>query len=208
MMHPTNEEWMSYLYDELAPGDQGRLKTHLEQCRECRERMANWRTAMRGLDQWELPAPATPRDSAPKFLRWGMAAMLLLGVGYGLARVTTPVGPDLAAVRAAMEPEIRRQIDQASAAAIVAARTESQRLVAELARQTETKQEEDRQAVADILQRLETKRVGDLAYLRKELETVAVNAEDSLESTQQQLVQLASFTQPPGGAFTPANSQK
>jgi hypothetical protein len=207
MMHPTNEEWMSYLYDELETGEQGRLKTHLENCRECQARVATWRNTMCGLNAWELPATQPQRVPVWGYVKWAAAAMLMLGVGYGFARVTAPA-PDLAAIRAAMEPEIRKQIDQATTAAIITAKSETHRLVAELAKQTEAKQQEDNQAVADILQRLESKRASEMAHLRKDLETLAVNAEGSLENAQQQIVQLASFNQPSGSYSSPADNQK
>jgi len=207
-MHPTNEEWMSYLYDELASGEQGRLKTHLESCPDCQARVANWRATMRDLNTWELPAQSPKRAASWEYVKWGVAAMLMLCLGYGFARATTPAAPDLAAIRAALEPEIRRQAGQAAAAAVATSNAETQRLVAELTKHVEAKQEEDRLAVADILESLEAKRINDLANLRKELETVAVNAEDRLDNAHEQIVQLASISQPRGSLPVTAEGQK
>ena len=55
----------------------------------------------------------------------------------------------------------------------------------------ETQRTEDRRAVTDILMTMQSQHSEDYAALRRALETLAVNTEDSLQTAQQQIVQLA-----------------
>ena len=66
-------------------------------------------------------------------------------------------------------------------------RTELKQLAATL----ETQRTEDRRAVTDILMTMQSQHSEDYAALRRALETLAVNTEDSLQTAQQQIVQLA-----------------
>jgi len=51
MAHPKHEEWMKYLYGELAPPKQQTLADHLQDCGECREQVGAWQTAIKVLDR-------------------------------------------------------------------------------------------------------------------------------------------------------------
>ncbi len=46
MNHPTREEWMSYLYDELTAEEHSGLAAHLAVCPECKTRFSG------GFDDW------------------------------------------------------------------------------------------------------------------------------------------------------------
>ncbi len=100
---------MSYLYGELPPPSKAGLKEHLLACAQCREDVASWESVMAGLNRWELSAPAGTRRprvlEAPVF-KWALAALVVLGLGFAIGRRSVPA-PDLEAVRAAIEPEIR-----------------------------------------------------------------------------------------------------
>lgn len=128
---------------------------------------------MAELDTWKLPAPQPqPKfEREPvefvQFIKCALAACLVVGVGFLGGHLSAPT-PDAAALSAAMAPEM----EKLSAA-----------LGAKLA--------EDRRTTTALLESLESQRAGDYVVLRRALETLAVNIEDSLESAQRQIVQLA-----------------
>jgi hypothetical protein len=106
------------------------------------------------------------------FVRWAAAACLAAGLGFLGGRFSAPA-PDAAALRTALAPELIK-----------------------ISAAMDAKLAEDRRAVTEILQTMQTQRTEDYASLRRALETLALNTEDSLETAQQQIVQLASFTEP------------
>ena len=176
--HPTREDIVAKLYDELPPERHSEVAAHLGQCAECHKLATEWCDTMEHLDSWQLPAPEPqpeferePVDFARLF-KWALAACLVVGLGFLGGRLSAPV-PDAAAVRAALAPELQK-----------------------LAAVMDTKLAEDRRAVTEILQTMQTQRTEDYASLRRALETLAVNTEDELQTAQQQIVQLASFTEP------------
>jgi len=188
MKHPSQEEWIAYIYDECAPPELAQLKRHLDDCPACREQVRGWQGTMTQLDTWQLPAaPRRPQFTWGDALKWGIAAMLMIGLGFGLARVTARP-PDLAALRAELEPALRKQLAG-----------ELQTGLAAMATEVQTERAQDRQAIGRVLARmdqLQQQHAGDYAALRKEIETLAVNAENRFENTQEQLVQLAAYTEP------------
>ena len=190
MNHPNHEEWMSFLYGELPPELHAESAQHLETCAACRAQVAAWRSTLADLDAWRVPAGTSRPARWLQPLKWGIAAALLLGAGFGFARLTTP---DAATLRAAVESEIRQQ---------------TSRDFARLARSLEAGRAEDRQAMLEILQKLESQRASNFAALRKELETVAVLTEDGLQDTRDRLVQLASVSQPSGPFPKPSTLPK
>jgi hypothetical protein len=176
MNHPTREDLVAHLYSELPPERQAELTAHLGQCADCQKLATEWRGTMAELDAWKLPAPQPQRERAPEtvifapFLKWAIAACLAIGLGFLGGRISAPV-PDAAALRAALAPELQK-----------------------ISAGVDAKLAEDRQAVTDILKTMQTQRTEDYASLRRALETLAVNTEDELQTAQEQIVQLASFT--------------
>ena len=63
MTHPSNEEWMAYLYSEVDRRKKAELKEHLKRCTECQADVNNWQNVMGELDKWQLPKRR--RASAP-----------------------------------------------------------------------------------------------------------------------------------------------
>jgi hypothetical protein len=215
MNHPAHEDWMSFLYGEDSPERHAQLETHSRTCPECAARVNAWRRSANALDEWTLPEARTGQASARPGWKWAAAAALVLGLGVALGRFALPGGSDAEALRASLMrefdqkvasartdllAEFRKQQAEATskllATALDSASGEAQRLLAEYAKDQETQRLGDKQALVTALRQLDAKYTASFALLRKELETVAVNTEDSFVETEQRLGQLASITQP------------
>ncbi len=176
MNHPKGEDWVPYLYGEIKPDLRRQLKEHLQGCAECRGELENWKRSLHRLDAWKLPRTNAPLAAVAPFLKWAAAAVVVLGLGFGFGRLTARQA-NLETVRARIEPEIRREftellrreIDKSSATTLAQAQ----------------KQAED---------------VGATCYalLKKDLDTVAINTDVSLQQAQQELMQVADYGQPAG----------
>jgi anti-sigma factor RsiW len=55
---------------------------------------------------------------------------------------------------------------------------------------------DDNRLLLSAMQRLDATRQAEILALRKDLETVAINADQSFKATEQQLIQLATYAQP------------
>src|SRR5262245_5303048 len=220
LIHPSREEWISYLYGEGTKGSSVSLAAHLERCPPCQAQLAAWRATMKDLDAWKLPVSpgllARARSAIfQPTLKWAAAAAIVLGLGFGVGRISSLALGEAATIRASLQEEFDRKIEttragltedirrqQAEAlnqvlAASASAKAELEGLVTELAKSAEEKRAMDGEAVAAALQQLDNKWAALHATLRKELETVALLTEDGFNDTQQKLYQLASFTQAP-----------
>jgi anti-sigma factor RsiW len=176
MNHPKREDWVPYLYGELKPDLRRQLKEHLDGCAECREELQNWKRSLHRLDAWKLPRTNTRLDVVAPLLKWAAAALLVLGLGFGFGRLTARQA-DLEKVRAQVEPAIRRE-------------------VAEMVRQAL-----DRSAAATLAQaQRQAEEVGAAYYalLKKDLDTVAINTDVSLQEAQRNWLQVAEYSQPAG----------
>lgn len=196
MAHPTHEQWMDYLYGETPPARRAELDRHLESCAECRAQVAEWRSAMQALDAWQLPAaPARPKVApARPWWQWAAAAVVVLGVGFGLGRLAAP-GVDVAALRAQLEPQLRQQAKRDLEQLAASQRRELQLAVAELVQALDEQRASDRRAVVNLLKEQEARHQVDLAALRRDLETVAVMTDGGLRNAQQQIGRLVALTQ-------------
>jgi hypothetical protein len=213
--HPAPEEWMSFLYGEDSPARHTELGAHLHACAECRRQVQTWRGSMTALDAWT--APAAPRRWVPApAMRWAVAAAVVLGLGIGIGRMTTSANSEMkqltAALRAEMETKLastREEFDRtlqqqreefveaAHAAASDAAGEEAEELFGRIARVIDERRQKDHEAYLAALRQVEERSLTDYAALRKDLNTVAVNADDGLSQTREQLIELAAFKQSP-----------
>jgi hypothetical protein len=174
---------------------------------------------MKQLNAWQLPVSpglslAARLGVVRPVLKWAAAAAIVLGLGFGVGRISSLASGNVATMRASLQKELDRKIEtirgglasdiqhqQAEAleqvfAASVSAKAELEGLVTELAKSVDEKRSVDGEAMAAALQQLDNKWAALHATLRKELETVAVLTEDGFNDTQQKLYQLANFTQP------------
>jgi len=208
MNHPTRDEWMSYLYDELTAEEHSSLAAHLVVCPDCKTCVNDWRVARKNLDAWRLPArPARVALQRP-LVRWAAAAALMIGIGFGVGRFATPATANAGKIRAAIEPEIRQQLrqeftqllrdelDKAASATLAASGEQTKHWVEDYAQALETKRTEDSQAIYAALNKLESQVLADVVSLKKDVDTVAWWTDAGLRRARQELVQLADYTQP------------
>ena len=206
--HPSAADWVEFLYRELPSERRRELGAHLEQCAVCAGHVKSWRASMSALDEWELPAVRPARWQWQPGLKWAAAAAVVLGAGFLLGRQTSNAASELATLKASVAQIVEtvqrdREANVLNAAdkATSAAKTEVMRLMSDYAHVDEAVRTEDRRAMAVALRNVESR----LRRLRAELETVAVNTEDSFQQTQEGLANLASLAS--SDATKPAPNQ-
>ncbi len=214
--HPNPEEWMSFLYREASPERSAELDAHLRQCGECQKRVAHWRGTLAALDTGRSPAITQSRRSAAPILRWAAAAALVLGIGFGAGRLTSSSSAELARLEMTLRTEMETKLAASRAELLAsfdkrnaesganiqtiasdAARREAESLLVKFAKSIDEQRDADRDVFVTALRNIEERRASEFASLRKDLDTLAVNADDGLSRTQEQLMELASMTQPP-----------
>lgn len=181
MNHPTPEQWMDWLYREL-PAEQHRdLDAHLAMCAECRAQVQTWRSTMGALDEWKAPdAPKQTSATLPVtgLLRWAAAAAIVLGIGIGIGRWTAP-GVDTAALqdelKVGLQAELQRELERIHSV-------------------TDAARMKDREELAAVLAEIQEEHAADYTRLRRDLETMAIAAENRLYQTEVQLVRLTGNT--------------
>lgn len=99
---------MAYLYQEVPRQRRASLEAHLQECPDCRADVAVWQGAISGLGEWH----AEPKEALlqinfiPRAFRWALAALVILGIGCTIGRLSAPK-PDLEAIRTAVQSPIR-----------------------------------------------------------------------------------------------------
>ena len=176
MNHPEREVLVQYLYGEIKPDLRRRLEGHLQGCADCRGELQTWQRSLRRLDAWKLPRTTPALEVFAPFLKWAAAALLVLGLGFGFGRLTARQA-DLEQVRARLEPEIRREF--------------AEMLRQEIAKSSAT-------TLAQAQRQAEQVGAAYYALLKKDLDTVAINTDVSLQQTEQNLLQVAEYSQPVG----------
>src|SRR5438477_7717896 len=110
MNHPKREEWVPYIFGEARPDTRRELNAHLRDCPDCRQEIETWKMSLGLLDAWKLPPVPKPAPSFAPLLYWAAAAAVVLVVGFGIGRLSARA--DVQKVRAAIEPELRRELTQ------------------------------------------------------------------------------------------------
>ena len=205
---------MSYLYDELNADQSANLQAHLHTCPDCKSKVNEWQAARSGLDEWRVPKRRGRVVLAQPMVKWAAAAAIVLSIGVGIGRLTSaPL--DVQQVRAAIEPEMRQelrrefaqlfrdQLDKSASTTLAASTEQTRQLLAEFARAVEAKRTEDYQAINAALDKLQSQRLADFFSLKKDVDTMAVLTESGFRRAQQQLVQLADYTQPANSSNSP-----
>ena len=101
---------MSYLYGEIPDEMRADLKAHLLACPPCKASVNSWQGTMRELSSWNLSSRTTRAPIANPLLKWGMAALLVLGLSFGLGRLSARTAPDLKQIQTALAPTLREQL--------------------------------------------------------------------------------------------------
>jgi hypothetical protein len=145
-------------------------------------------------------------------LKWAVVAAVLVGSGLLVGRLSAPA-PNVEQLRAALVPAIReelgRELQTSLRTALASANEQTDRKLDQLAGAVALAREEDQQATLSLVGSLERQRQADLAWLRRDLETVAVNADARLNTTTRALGQLVSYSPAsanPSGSVTPVNN--
>ncbi|HLH56206.1 MAG TPA: hypothetical protein VKY92_21575 [Verrucomicrobiae bacterium] len=174
MNHPKPEEWVPFLYGETIGENRRALKSHLESCADCRQHLDTWKQSVEMLDHWKVPRPkrAASVMTIPWF-GWATATALLLFCGVLIGRATSPK-VDVDKLRAALAPEIRKQISSEL----------EQTMRDEAAKSASLALASGRRYTDQVAQQL-------YVSLKKDVETVALNADAGLRDTARQLFQLA-----------------
>jgi hypothetical protein len=203
MNHPKREEWSPYLFGEAAPEARHKLAQHLQNCPDCAAEIAGWRQSINKLDRWKLPRMrARSAQRAPSFMKWGVAAALLLGAGLGLGRwsasvvnVNTLQTRIEASVKSSLAVELQRQpnadLQRALAGAVDASAAETQRQLGEFIQAFNRAREEDRQTTFSWIEKIQKQHAADYLSLRTDLETVASLTEEEIRRARQSLNRLA-----------------
>lgn len=210
--HPRTEEWMAYLYGEIAPERKHELHEHLAQCAGCGQQLNQWRASMKSLDAWELP-PLRRKAKAWQpvtLLKWAAVAAIVLCAGYAVGRMNSGNAREVAELKASVV-QLTRQINQPASAADNQAitlskqtRDELVQLLADYSKLNEEQRAEDRRVVGLALREMDL-RVGKL---RAELETVALNTESGFRQTKEGLTTLASYAAADHGGLTDLKSSE
>jgi hypothetical protein len=191
MKHPEREEWIPFVFGEADAGRTRQLHSHLDECAECRDEIQSWQRSLVRLDSWELPRVTKRRANIVPLVKWGAAAAVVLCVGFAMGRNTAHA--DAEKVRAAVERDLRGELAQI--ARDEAAKTASLAITG-FSQKAETRRTADNRAIYAVLERLETQHATDCVTLKKELDTLAINADAGLRQTEEQLVQFADYSRP------------
>jgi hypothetical protein len=208
MKCPNREEWVPYVFGEATPDARKRLSAHLEVCTECAAEMAGWQRSLQRLDGWKLPEHRAPVEMARPVLRWAVAALVVLSVGFGLGRLLAPA--DVESLRAGIETSVktsvaaelqsaleRVQVQSSNAIASAelrlakASETELSRLARGLMEAMSSGRQEDRQTTQAFFETLQQQHEAELISIRTDLETVASLTDEQIRQAQLKLIQIA-----------------
>ena len=208
MTHPTEEQWMSYLYGELERKSQAALAEHLRSCPECRTQVTAWSDAKESLDGWRLSEVPAARANLRPLVKWGVAAALLVAAAFATGRLTSTrradaplrqssagTAAELDSLRADLRDlrkELEEQNEQLVTASVVASRHETLRLLAAFAERSELARLRDRRMMAEALGQWQSQHVREYAALRNGLVVLASLIEVEVQRVEQGMAEMSS----------------
>jgi len=216
MKHPNREEWVPYIFGEAMPDVRHRLSAHLESCPECQAQIAGWQRTLKRLDSWKLSGPSALPVATPKpWMRWAVAALFLLGIGFGFGIFVA--APDADSMRAKVELSVKtalaaewqsaleqahvqssNALASAEARMANASQAEMRRLARGLMETLNSARQEDRQLTQALFEDLQRQQQAELISMRTDLETVASFTDEEIRQAQLKLIQIAA-----GNSSTP-----
>ena len=205
MNHPTNEQWMSFCYNEVGPEERARLAEHLQACPHCSAAMNAWQQTKNDLNTWRLPKVRTRVRMQPLLIKWAAAALLLF-TSFCLGRLSFTAHPtrdSLDQMRHEITAMVQQQLGNAADSIAAASEERTKQQLASALDDLRAEQLKSRRALSAALQKMEAQRAADYVSLRKDLDTLAVNADAQLRTTERHLLQVATLAKPINASATP-----
>jgi len=196
MKHPNRDEWVPYVFGEARADEAKRLRAHLESCAECAAEVTAWRRSLRTLDKWELPEPVRSRTIIAPAFRWAMAAAIMLAAGIAIGRVTAPDAREIraqavASVKAMLAQELQQTVSESEARLASASEERAQELWDAFSGQLAAAREEDQRAMLTLSEQYRLEQEERYVNLRRDLETLASQADLEIRQANFKLTQLA-----------------
>ncbi|HTL58609.1 MAG TPA: hypothetical protein VL361_23185 [Candidatus Limnocylindrales bacterium] len=210
MNHPTNEEWISFCYHEVSNEERARLVEHLQACPQCSAAVKSWQRTQKDLDVWHLPTTRKQATIMPFLVKWAAAALLLF-TSFCLGRLSlaapeahAPLDPGAKEqLRHELSALIQQEVNKAASSITASSEAHTRQHLANALTDLRAEQLKSTRAVYATLQKMEAQRAADYLALKKDLDTLAVNADAQLRTTERHLMQVASFAQTINPSATP-----
>src|SRR4026208_540720 len=93
--HPSSDEWMEWLYEELPRERHAALEAHLASCVQCESQVRTWKGTMENLDGWNVAASGDSKSAHAwwtKGSKWAAAAVLVVA-GFVAGRANSTPSP-------------------------------------------------------------------------------------------------------------------
>lgn len=196
MKHPNRDEWAPYVFGETGGAEARRLEAHLESCGECAAEVAGWRRSLKALDSWSLPALPRQRNIVSPIFRWAVAAAIVLAAGIAAGRMTasdaSAMRADIeASVKTALAEQFQQALTRSEARLVAMAEENSRNLLRTFSESMEESRAEDQQEVLALLREQRQQADAWRAAMRRDLETVALSADQEFRQAKLALTQLA-----------------
>ena len=210
MKHPSSEECVAYVFGDASPEIYQQVSEHQAICPSCRTEIEAWKRSVKRLDAWKLPQPTKRARAAQLVAKWAIAALLILGLGFGLGRLAVPANPGTKLARAEMESLIKSTLatelhnavaltENHSSNAVASmeirlakvSEAETRRLLRDFIEIFNTARQEDRRETLSLLERLEREHAAAYVALRRDLETVASLTDEEIRQAHLKLMQFS-----------------
>lgn len=172
---------MAFLYGEISRKEKSILAAHLNECSQCRGEVERWQKTMHALDEGKT-VTFHPHITQQPWLKWGVAAAILLFIGFGVGRFAS--GAAEQKFRTSLKSELREEL-------LTELKQEQDMHLENFVLETEKNRASDSKAVLTTLGKMQAAHDAEMVWLREHLETVALNTQNSLQYEQQQIVSLA-----------------
>jgi len=210
MKHPSSEQCVAYVFGDATPEVHTQVSEHTAICPSCRTEIEAWKRSVKRLDAWKLPKPMRRAPAAQPVAKWAIAALLMLGLGFGLGRHAAPANSSTKLARAEMESSIQSTLatELRNAVALTeihssnvvasmetrlarASEAETRRLLRDFIEVFNTARQEDRRETLALLERIQREHAAAYVALRRDLETVASLTDEEIRQAHVKLMQFS-----------------